>query len=493
MKKKVILVVDDYSPTRNLIMEALEQEGNYEASEAENGREAIDFLQKNHCDMVITDIMMPVMNGMELLQSLREKGMQIPVIMITSKSAVDLAVSAMKSGVVDFLQKPFDIDNLLFKVDLYLREGETAGRTAQLEAMALKEEREQLSLKSYVYETVEKAVEDNDEIFQTIVELAVKIADGESCALLLYDREYKKFYPKAQKGEDYGYSGVNKATTLNDIFQQAVDKKDAVMIHSDNDPFISPSIICAPLFIRGGVLGVLTIRKKRNAGIFTRNDLHQILSLAKRASLNLENKMLYESIYQNMTSTLMALIASIQARDHYTEEHSGRVTDSVVTIAGRMNLPEIEIKTLRIAALLHDIGKIAIPDDVLLKPGRLMAEEYEIVKSHTIKGDDILSHIPLLDDERKIVRHHHERWDGKGYPDGLSGNDIPLLARIIAVADSYDATISDRPYRRGLTFEQAIRELEENKNTQFDEQVVDIFLEILEKDNGRRHLGGEDT
>jgi putative nucleotidyltransferase with HDIG domain len=482
--KKAILVVDDYSPTRNLIIDALEQNGRYEAGEAGNGSEAIDFLQKNHCDMVITDVMMPVMNGMELLQSLREKNIQIPVIMMTARPAVDLTVSAIKSGVVDFLQKPFDIDNLLFKVDLYLREGEAEGKTSRQEATALKEEREQLSLKSYVYETVEKAVEDKDEIFQTIVELAVKIVNGESCALLLYDREYKKFYPKAQKGEDYGYYGANNITTLNDIFQEAVEKKDAVMLHSDSDPFISPSIICAPLLIHGGVLGVLTIRKKRNSGVFTRNDLHQILSLAKRASLNLENKMLYDSIYENMTSTLMALVASIQVRDHYTEEHSGRVTESVVKIAEKMNLPGIETEKLRIAALLHDIGKIAIPDNVLLKPDRLTAEEYEIVKGHAAIGDEILSHIPLLDDERKIVRHHHERWDGKGYPVGLAGDNIPFLARITAVADSYDAMTSDRPYRKGLSLDQAMRELEENKNTQFDARVVDVFLEILAKDNG---------
>lgn len=471
-------MVDDYPPTRNLIIDALEQNDNYETGEAGDGNEAIDFLQKYPCDMVITDIMMPGMNGMELLQSLREKNIEIPVIMMTSKPAVDLAVSAVKSGVVDFLQKPFDIDNLLFKVDLYLQGDEAAFQKTQQDERTMREERERLSLKSYVYEAVEKAVEDNDEIFQTIVELAVKIVNGESCSLLLYDREYKKFYPKAQKGEDYGYHGSNNIT-LNKIFQEAVDKKDAVMIHSDSDPFISPSIICAPLLIRGGVFGVLAIRKKRDSGMFMRNDLHQILSLAKRASLNLENKLLYDSLYENMMSTLMALVASIQARDHYTQEHSDRVTRSVVKIAREMNLHEIEIEKLRIGALLHDIGKIAIPDDVLLKPAGLTVEEYEIIKSHPVIGDEILSHIPLLDEERKIVRYHHERWDGKGYPDGLSGKDIPLLARITAVADCYDAMRNDRPYHKGLTIEKAVRELERNKRTQFDTQVVDIFIATL--------------
>jgi putative nucleotidyltransferase with HDIG domain len=482
--KKTILLVDDYSPTRSLIAEALEQNEDYRVCEAGNGREAIDLLQIKPCDMVITDIMMPVMNGMELLQSLREKDIPIPVVMITSKPAVDLAVSAMKSGVVDFLEKPFDLDTLLLKVDLYLKDNESfALPHVQQGDVTLREEREQLSLKNYVFETVEKAVEDNDEIFTTIVELAVKIANGESGALLLYDRKYEKFYPKAQKGEDYGYYGANTITTLKDIFLEAITKKDAVMVHSDVDPFISPSLICAPLFIHRTVFGVLSIRRKRGSGIFTKNDLCQILSLAKRASLNLENKMLYDSIYDNMTDTLMALVSSIQVRDHYTEEHSSRVTDSVVKIAKKMNVSPVETETLRIAALLHDIGKIAIPDDILLKPAALTREEYETIKEHPVIGDEILSHIPLLDDERKIVRHHHERWDGKGYPDGLLGNEIPFLARITAVADSYDAMTSDRPYRKGLSLDNTIRELEKNRNTQFDPDVVDAFLEILSEEN----------
>ncbi|MCK9362308.1 MAG: response regulator [Syntrophales bacterium] len=483
VNSKVVLVVDDYAPTRILILEALEQQGEYEGLEAANGVEAIALLEKNPCDMVITDVMMPGMGGMELLQSLRERNFDIPVIMMTSRPAVDLTVSAMKSGVVDFLQKPFDIDKMIFKVDLYLREGSGPTPVSRQDSLAMKEEREQLSLKSYVYEAVERAAGDNDEIFQTIVELAMRIVDGESCALFLYDKEYRKFYPKAQKGEDYGFYGANTISTITDIYQEAVDKKDALMVHSDSDPFISPSIICAPLLIHGSVLGVLSIRKKSLGGVFTKNDLQQILGLAKRASLNLENKILYESMFDNLTSTFMALVAAIQARDHYTEEHSRRVTETAVNIAQQMGLSPTEVERLRVASLLHDLGKISIPDNVLLKPGGLTDKEFEIIKQHPVNGDAILSHIALLDDERLIVRHHHERWDGRGYPDGLAGNDIPLLARIMAVADSFDAMTSDRPYRKGMNIKAAVGELIANKNKQFDEKIVDVFLEILADDN----------
>lgn len=486
-ERKRILVADDYAPTRNLIKEALGQTENYEISDAENGLAALDLFRNSRYDMVISDVMMPGMGGMELLKELRRINPAIPVIMITAQPATELAVSAMKSGVVDFLKKPFDIDALLFKVDLYLRNDGVLDEVTRLETNDLNGEREQLSLKSYILETIEKAAGGNDEIFETIVELAMRIVEGQSCAFLLYDEEYGHFYPKVERGNDCGFYGANTIPTLADLFREVIHKKAAVMIHSDSDPFISPSLICAPLLIRGNVLGVLTIRKKATGSLFNQNDLHHILSLAKRASLNLENKILYESIYTNLTNTFKSLITSIQVRDHYTEEHSSRVTEVAVKIAEGLDCTPGEIECMRLASLLHDIGKIAIPDNILLKCGGLSAEEYEIIKKHPHIGADILSYVVLLDKEREVIAHHHERWDGKGYPDGISGNDIPILSRILTVADSFDAMISDRPYRKGLNVDVAIGELKKNKKTQFDGEIVDILLGILEKSKAASH------
>lgn len=477
--RRRILVVDDYAPTRNLVTEALEQTGNYDISDAENGLEALALFKKDRYDMVITDNMMPGMGGMELLHALRRIDTSVPVIMITANPAVELTVSAMKSGVVDFLKKPFDIDGLLFKVDLYLREEGVREEAARQETLNLHVEREQLSLKSYIYETIEKAAGDNDEIFDTIVELALRIVDGESGLLLLFDEEYKNFYPKVVRGNAGDFAGADSMSALANLFREVAESRDAAMLHSDTDPLIAPSVICAPLLIRGHVLGVLSIRKKASGGIFNQNDLHHILSLAKRASLNLENKILYESIYANLMNTFKSLVTSIQVRDHYTEEHSARVSEMAVKICGRLNLTSSEAESMRIASLLHDIGKISIPDDVLLKPGSLTVEEFQVIKQHSVIGDHILSHVVLLDKERRIIRHHHERWDGKGYPDGISGKEIPLLSRVLTVADSFDAMISDRPYRKGLSPARAIEELEKGKNSQFDGEIVDIFRDVL--------------
>jgi putative nucleotidyltransferase with HDIG domain len=231
--------------------------------------------------------------------------------------------------------------------------------------------------------------------------------------------------------------------------------------------------------IRNSILGILSIRKKKNRGIFNKKDLHHILSLTKRASLNLENKILYESMYSNIMDTLKSLISSVQARDHYTEEHSRRVTDTSLKIAVQMNCSMKDMESLKIAGILHDVGKIAVPDSILLKPDKLTLEEYLIIKNHPTIGENILNPVMLLDKERKIIQCHHERWDGKGYPLGIAGNEIPYLARILAIADSFDAMTNNRPYRPAMQIEQAVEELIKNKNTQFDGEIVDAFVKIL--------------
>ena len=177
--------------------------------------------------------------------------------------------------------------------------------------------------------------------------------------------------------------------------------------------------------------------------------------------------------------TLKSLISSIEARDHYTEQHCQRVTELSIRIAASMHCSEKDIESLKIAGILHDVGKIAVPDSILLKPDGLTQEEYLIIKNHPAIGENILKPIVLLDKERIIIQCHHERWDGKGYPLGISGNDIPFLARILAVADSFDAMTNNRPYRMALPIEKAVEELIKNKNTQFDPDIVEAFIKII--------------
>jgi putative nucleotidyltransferase with HDIG domain len=182
-----------------------------------------------------------------------------------------------------------------------------------------------------------------------------------------------------------------------------------------------------------------------------------------------------ESAYD---STLRALSLALDVRDRETEGHAQRVARYMDLLARELRSPQLDVRTLRRGALLHDLGKIGIPDEVLRKTGELDGSEWRIMKRHPAYGARILAGIPYLSGAAEIVRHHHERFDGSGYPDGLAGEDIPLGARIFSLADALDAMTSDRPYRRAMSLEDAISEIERCSGKQFDPALVNAFLRI---------------
>lgn len=209
----------------------------------------------------------------------------------------------------------------------------------------------------------------------------------------------------------------------------------------------------------------------------------QNLLLARRIEESTKNlTRLYEDLKETYMRTIKALAHAIDARDHYTFSHSDNVTRVTELIARQMGLEMAKIDDIRDACQLHDLGKIGIHDSILSKPDMLTQEEFNEIKLHSEKGAQILEPLKFLENVINIVKHHHERWDGKGYPDGLKGEEIPLGARIMTVADSYDAMVSARPYRKvGLSQHEAVEEIKKNSGTQFDPQVVEAFLKIIDK------------
>ena len=178
--------------------------------------------------------------------------------------------------------------------------------------------------------------------------------------------------------------------------------------------------------------------------------------------------------------TIEAIASTIDAKDEYTKGHSNRVAEYSVIIARELGIGEEKLSDIRYIALLHDIGKIGVPDSILKKKGRLSDEEYEEMKHHTVAGEMILSGVETIPDLMVGAKYHHERFDGKGYPSGLKGDEIPFIARVIAVADAYDAMTTDRVYRKRLPAEVVMGELEKGKGTQFDPKVVQVFIAYLE-------------
>jgi hypothetical protein len=196
----------------------------------------------------------------------------------------------------------------------------------------------------------------------------------------------------------------------------------------------------------------------------------------------------YEQLRDQTRYTIEALAEAVDRRDPYTSQHSQRVTEYVKKIAERLNLSPGEIEPLVWAARIHDLGKIDVPEGILLKPSHLDNDEWRIMWKHPVVGADIVAQISFYPTAREIICHHHEWFDGSGYPNGIGGDRIPLGARILAVADAFQAMTSDRPYRPALSYQEAIAELEAGKGTQFDPVIVDTFLTILEEENASKGL-----
>jgi len=245
------------------------------------------------------------------------------------------------------------------------------------------------------------------------------------------------------------------------------------------------SVICAPLRSRERILGFIYAYTESARRRLTKNDLQMLTAVGIEAGIALENRRLFDDLNHLFLQTIEALAATIDARDGYTGGHSRRVADNAV-IAGRsLGLEEKGLRAMRLGGILHDIGKIGIPDEVLKTAGRFGPDQWRHMRQHPVIGAEILRPIRNMEDVAGIVRHHHERWDGAGYPDGLEGNEIPLGARIVAITDAFDAVTSSRVYRSRGSVEEGAKALGEGAGTQFDPEVVPVFLAALAADRIR--------
>lgn len=254
--------------------------------------------------------------------------------------------------------------------------------------------------------------------------------------------------------------------------------------------FVTRSMMTVPLVVKDQAIGAIQLLNKENYQSFEPYDLELATALSVQSALALHNSQMYDQMYRMYVSFVRTLATTLDARDPYTSGHSERVSQYSVHIARNMGLSETVCDQLNIAALLHDIGKVGVPDEVLLKPGRLTADELALMQRHTEIGAEILAKIEpkrMIQDAIDTARWHHERLDGSGYPDGLSGDEIPLFSRIVAVADSFDAMTTHRPYSRGRTFEEAMAELVRERETRYDARAVDAFQRWLHKEQEAAH------
>jgi HD-GYP domain-containing protein (c-di-GMP phosphodiesterase class II)/HAMP domain-containing protein len=252
--------------------------------------------------------------------------------------------------------------------------------------------------------------------------------------------------------------------------------------------FTRRTVISAPIRIKDRTLGVIELTNKRGDDSFSEEDLGMMQSIANQAAVAIENANLYMEVQKSYFDTIKALVQAVEETDKYTRGHSERVTTFSVKIAVSMGLNEKQLENIRYGGVLHDIGKIGINVNIIQKPGRLTKEEYSLIKHHPLIGERIIGPIEFLSGVLPVISQHHERYDGSGYPLGLNGSSMVVEARVLGVADAYDAMITDRPYRNPLPRSEAIAELRRCSGTQFDPIVVEHFLAILEEDPDIRKL-----
>ncbi len=333
---------------------------------------------------------------------------------------------------------------------------------------------------------------DHREVRRRAMEAATQLMRAEVGSLLLIDGEKQQLYFEVALGDK---EETVKTITLGMgegiAGWVAKNGKPLIVNTPGRDPrfykgvderteFKTRNIICVPVKVKDKVIGVLEAVNKKHGEKFDREDLSLFVSLADQVAIALDNARLYEELEEMFFQTAESLADAIEKRDPYTGGHTQRVTSYSLAIAHHLQLNPSDRRCLKLAAVLHDVGKIGIEDEILRKPEPLSPEEYNTIKLHTKMGAEILDHIRQLRDIIPGVKYHHEQMNGKGYPDGLKGEEMPIIAKIVAVADTYDAMTTNRPYRKALSKEVAIGELKRCSGAQFDREVVEAFVKAYE-------------
>lgn len=241
------------------------------------------------------------------------------------------------------------------------------------------------------------------------------------------------------------------------------------------------NLAALPVAVKGELRGAILVANKRS-GPFTDEDTQLLLSVGQHAGIALENRRLHAQLAEAYLSTIAVMADAIEAKDPYTRGHCEEVATLAVRVAESMGWKGDDLEQMHYAALLHDVGKIGIPDGILLKPGRLLPEEFQIIRRHPAIGRDLVSRVPRLLEVAPLILHHHERFDGAGYPDGLYGEDIPLGSRILGVVDALNAMTTPRPYRSPVSMLEAVEELRRCAGSQFDPQIVSLVATLLSGD-----------
>jgi response regulator RpfG family c-di-GMP phosphodiesterase len=468
-----VLVVDDEPFIRAMLTDFLLLEG-YDVRTAEDGQAALEEVLREPYDLVLSDLKMPRLGGIELLDAMAIHVPNTITVIMTGFGTVETAIDAMKRGAYDYILKPFRTEEVLRVVHRGLEK-----RRLQNENLRL---REAVSL--YAVSEAIAASLSLDEVLHTLGSVAEHDVGGDVVSVWLEDGAggYSERLRRVRANDE---AAANFGSFEAGAFIEHFKGSPFVLAHGTNgahfcrDRVVLESMLAVPLYMKARLLGWVAAASVMRTKRFDEGQRKLLAIVASRSAAAIENARLYEDLRATFKQTISGLAKAIDKMDRYTAGHSERVATYADYLGRRLGLPEDTLEVVRQSALMHDIGKIGCAMN-LNKPAKLTTDEYEVFKRHPTYGKDILEPITFLHPLIAGVHLHHERWDGRGYPLGLKGNDVPIIARIVSVADTYDAMTSDRAYRRALPHEVAIGEIERCSGSQFDPSVATHFTEGIE-------------
>ena len=485
-----ILVVDDAPNSVRVIQDVLAAEG-YQVIGVGSGAEALEKAQGGFCNVAFLDIRLPDVEGIELIAPLKEMLPDMAVIMVTAYASLETAVRALNQGASAYITKPLDMGEVLATVREALEKQRLVMENRRLLQEAKQREREAQAL----YELTKLlTLLDHQRIIDSLVGQSAQIIDCHVASFLLagigsvnitfkvIEPVSERFLQKLQQRLLDGYKTLSG------------QKPDGVTVNLqgevkavEGEGQAVKSFLTAPLIAGGRVLGMLNLSSPR-PDAYTESDLRLLstvsnqaaqLELAERKRAEEELKDNLEKLRKTLGGTIQAIASTVEIKDPYTAGHQRRVANLARAIATEMGLSKDQIDGIRMAGVTHDIGKISIPAEILSKPTELSAFEVGIIRAHPQVGYDVLKEIDFPWPVAEIVLQHHERMDGSGYPQGLSGEDILLEARILAVADVVEAMASFRPYRPARGIDKALEEISQNREILYDPEVVDVCLKLF--------------
>ncbi len=521
-----VLIVDDEKFIRDILADFLSMEG-YSVRTAEDGQAALGELGQAHYDLVISDLKMPRMGGIELLDAIGKVSPDVLTVIMTGFGTVETAIDAMKRGAYDYILKPFKVEEVIHVVQRGIDKQRLAAENLRL--------REALSL--YRVSEAISASLSLDEVLATIGDTAILELKADFVSTWLENGEGGYFerlrLTPAERPSTDSLEIINPGVPVSSplvgttagardsgripqtpssgplgeffpgelapqVFTERFKDTPYILEHgagvanffSKQPEIPATSIVAVQLRMQHRLLGwIASVSFSKNRR-FDEGQRKMLTIVGSRAAAAIENARLYEDLRATFQQTIHGLARAIDKMDRYTAGHSERVATYAMFLAMKLGLPPDMVEVVRQSALMHDIGKLGCAMN-LNKPGKLTQDEYISFQQHPTFGKDILDPIKFLNPLIPGVHLHHERWDGRGYPLKLKGGDIPLIARIISVADTYDAMTSDRSYRSALPHEAAIDEIDRCAGSQFDPDLSKVFCKYVEEYRDLRRDNGE--